>query len=1392
MFLTKRGKRRLLILLGISAAIAVSAAGVFAMRRAQLARRHVEARADGMAAYEVGDYPAALSRLGSVVGRYPDDVALLLACAESRARVPETNRGHLLAAASLYRAALRVEPANEEALDSLLALYDQLGRRAELVEVADRILAVSPDDVEALSAMAGAAYDGGDLDTVIEIAVRLSALEPQQVPWRALHLTALQDRGADEATVLRMCDDWIAEHARDGRFQLLKAQILADLGRVEEARATVIDAAASGAESRDILRSMLATLDLLGLHDEVPVLLARSTDDGWVLEAAVQYHWQALRLDDALDELARAEETLGALDLRLLGWRALVHADRGALDRAREVTARLRALSSDASPDERDSARAWAEAVIAIHHLAENDWVAAIDASQAAISLRPDDRVLQHLTARTFQRVGEHDYAIELFSRLASREPGSLALQVSLAESLLAVGRTPEAFQVLSRVMRRRPGMPIRAYLVLARAWLGLDAPPDALVMVDLASRRRVGLVELLQQLHAQLGWQAEASALLVEAYVQHDRRSEAIDLVEQALEDPDTPAGVLLALADADARADLGNAVELVAAARARGGLTPGVALAEAGLRARRGDAEDAIAVIDEARPGADGDSAGGEALELARLRMRLETDQPGATAEAIAWLERSSTPALPLLGVDAVWSDQALARAIIEHAKGAFGDRLSQVLLAEAQYIYRFERDDPASIARALDLVGGVLRETRLSKLGLVLMADLQLAADPPQRFEATQTLRTAVDTYRDALPLYPMLVELLQREGDYETARRYLAELTRRLGEDELALRRTAVRLYQAQGDYEDAAGQLASMVDDASSEGDRLWLASLRSRSGDIAGAEAILDRLLRNPRPGNDVIDVTADLYVATGRVDEAVALLESRLDVPDEPSRARRIGELLLRSGAAGEAAPYLRRAAEEDATNVASWIALANLHVAQGDLERADDAIGRGLEIDPANEALLTLRAVTQTARGTLDPDQVLTMLGGLDATSADVARIVRLSDRIGRAAGPDLADAQRLVRDLPGTMAAWRVAIEMHAAAERWDDAIDLARRAADRLPTNPAPAEMATRLLIRRGRADDALEMAYRWRERVLQAPLPADTVIAALLVDAGRGAEAFDRLEPYAERMWDERQRSPDRLETWLTALLATDREAEATRIVERLAAEGPAWRSRLPDIAATLDAQAAERLLRALDGLLADDPVDRMRLAFAWNDLARRTGSDDAYERVSDLASSVAGDQELARAAALMHAVVATARADLARAESLYRALVTEDAVDVIVLNNLADVLVRRGEQCDEAVDFAERATKLADDDPAVGLTLAQALACAGRYPEAELHLRAIVDRGYRHPDVFLTRARVSHARGRTAQAREDLEQARRRASLLDPPDASLPRRLDETARLLGE
>lgn len=84
--------------------------------------------------------------------------------------------------------------------------------------------------------------------------------------------------------------------------------------------------------------------------------------------------------------------------------------------------------------------------------------------------------------------------------------------------------------------------------------------------------------------------------------------------------------------------------------------------------------------------------------------------------------------------------------------------------------------------------------------------------------------------------------------------------------------------------------------------------------------------------------------------------------------------------------------------------------------------------------------------------------------------------------------------------------------------------------------------------------------------------------------------------------------------------------------------------------------------------------------------------------------------------------------------DFALAESLNREVLSRNPDDVAALNNLAWAIVQQGKP--GALEYAERANRLASDEPALMDTLAAALASAGQLPKAiEWQKRAIEKSG---------------------------------------------------------
>ena len=168
---------------------------------------------------------------------------------------------------------------------------------------------------------------------------------------------------------------------------------------------------------------------------------------------------------------------------------------------------------------------------------------------------------------------------------------------------------------------------------------------------------------------------------------------------------------------------------------------------------------------------------------------------------------------------------------------------------------------------------------------------------------------------------------------------------------------------------------------------------------------------------------------------------------------------------------------------------------------------------------------------------------------------------------------------------------------------------------------------------------------------------------------------------------------------------------------------------------------------------------------RWYLAESWLEVARRCDAAAAYDRADALAGTLV-ESTVHRVAGLeLQALIATSRGELGRAESLYREALQADEHNVIVLNNLADVLVRRGGPCQEAVALARQAVEATPGQPSLLDTLAMAELCAGNHEAAEQAVRRALESAPGNPVFLTTLAEVLHARGRTAEAGRTLAAA---------------------------
>ena len=1371
---SRRATRRL-ILVGATLVLAVTAISAWrVVRRLQVHRLATEARAEGMMAYDGGDYEAALPKLSYYLSRHKDDVVVLRAFAEARSKVPKPNGRHLTEATALYGAALGLDADNLEALAHLLDLQRRLGRRVESLGIADRILALDPNHVEALAVKASGLFLEERLEEALSYAQRLIDVRPDNTRWHAEVLRIRRAQNATDEELIRLSDSWIDGYEADGRFRLLKSQVLLSLGRVDAARREARTAAGQGAASLEVLQDMIAVLDGLALRDQADEVIAearaRFPQEQWVVASATRRFWQVGRFEEAMAELNGAEPTFGVLDVELQRLEALLLIQAGRDDEAQRTLARILELADDGPPDQRAADRAWAEAIQARVNFEAADWLETVQVYDRAIALQPDDAVLHFLLADAYASVGERELAAASLRRAIELDPHWLAPQLSFAESLMSLGLAREALQTMVRLLRRTPNAGPEPYVLLAQAWLASDASVRDVGVVNTETGRPGDLVELLTTLYERSARKGTVAGLLARAHLARGRPQAAVELIERTLLEQAPDPQVLLSLARVSEQSGLGLEQELIDRAREVAGLTLDVAEAEARRLRDQGRVEEGLALINEAWAS----SPDPRSLEPRARRLRIAylagVDDPGARLALSELLDaepESVEAADFVLSQSSAWQDRELITEAIERLAAMTGERSPRVMLARARSLLLFESTDAAKLAEATILVGDVLGQTPSSLPALTLMSRLLLAGTDPNLDEAVNHLKWAVDLYPGRADLYPRLITLLQEQGDLETAERYLERLSKYADRDP-QLRRAEVQLLYDQGDFEMAALRLSEHVGATSPESDQLLLASLHQRVGDHEEAERIYRRVLAAADRSDKAVRAAADFYANQGRLDEAVRLIGG---FDDPAAEALALGALYQKHGDLDEAGQWFREAVRLAPDEADAWSELAKHYVLVADYEQAHQAALAGLRIDNENTALQATLAASALRVGDAARRETLDLLEDVGGNNQALLDTIGLFDRVATGDGgmtptkSDFADAEQLVRAHPRYLPAWRLAVTINTEAGRIEEAAELARRATGRLPSEAGPAEWATRLFVQAGRLEEALDMARIWQRRSQERPIAADTIVASLQLDLGRPRAAVAQLGPHADRIWVERDRFPQRVMVWLRALLLDRQLDRVTPLIEPLFGQGQQWRGVWLQLARTAPADIAYEALVLIEPFLLESPGGTLALAREWTHLAQRTGDEGYFDRAEGFAMEAGRDEQQEVASRHLHASIALSRHDFESAESLYRGLVAEGPNGVVALNNLAVVLIRRGDGCDEAVTLVARAIDLAPNNAELLDTRAQALLCAGHPDEAERSCRLALAQRSDDPGLLVTLIKVMIAQSRFDEAESELTRA---------------------------
>jgi tetratricopeptide (TPR) repeat protein len=974
--------------------------------------------------------------------------ALLLRAAD----IAEKDFGDDARALELHRRAEEVEPRSLDVLSGLARLAGKRGDDAERDRIAallGKIAAEASVPVEAADALyRAAALQLPRAETrAAGVASLCAALEKSRDLERASKLVA--DAGVPQSELVKILPlyEQIARQSGDERLLLdyLERRAATAAATVAEVREAV-DLAVALDETARVEPLLVRLSDLAAARDE------SRRDAAWALLQLIQLRKAAGDLDGAAQALERAADA-DIIELERVMTLARDLAERAARAGNRRLGAELLERLRSRSPADETVWRPLLEHYVALAdreglervvsetlplladggqrnqlRLARARVLLAGDAGDPAAAEILRDVLLEErrhpealtLLAGYYERQGAEADLIDLLEQRfeaaveAEDRDGLVEGALRLGDVLdresperatelyeRALAAVPGRRELLERVLARHTGEPTAAHARRMEELLAVESGPAAARLArdlaaawtalgDQASVRRV-----LERGHAQAPADQELAGELERLY--RGRESWALLaglLADRAAQETDAARAVAMLLEAAELRqerlSDAGAGIELLRAALGR---APG----------------DTAVVTRLARALVDGGELDAAAAEV-------------TAALASPALDRASRPQLALLQAE---------------LEGARGDHRVAV---------------------------GVLREAYAQAPDAV--ADAYVAA-----LETWCSAAAITGETRDVRDATLELADLARRRGDVARARQLVGGLIES-GETEVATVRIAAELAELEGDVQgavDANYHLMRVETGDAQLAAARRLVDLAAKSDRTPDAIAAIEAMVGEGAAQPAIADLLASLYEQAGERGKLAALLYnegSRTEDEDlRFERLRRAGAVALEAGDASMASMALNEAVAIRPRDVDAALLLADAYVATGALQEASDLLGP-LVADRKGKASATLAAMyirlaRIAARGG-DKKAELAALGrALDAEKKDGALVAEVADRAEAAGDLDLAlKALRLIvaNNTAGPIslpeAFLRQARISHRRGEN-DRAISFARRASQDAP-------------------------------------------------------------------------------------------------------------------------------------------------------------------------------------------------------------------------------------------------------------------------------------------------------------------------------------------------
>lgn len=1262
------------------------AGGALAGGKFVLRRRAMQWKAQGLAAADAGDYAKSADLLSRYLSRYGGDSRTLRRYVQVRELAELPNGRHLTETVNALKLLISEDPELQDRRH-LLDLYVRLERGPEALDTANSILSQVKNDSRTLQIKVDVLTRMHREREALGIAQDWAHSSPNDIDAQMAYFALRSAVEQSPDIILSDATKLLDQHKDDPRFEMLLGSVYARQADVPHAREWLNKAAAHPQIAEATVKTIVTQFDDLGLaQDSLAVLRAHAAKgaSAELRHLLGQRDWEAGAWAEAADMLADVNPGDLKSDATLAAQRAIALTNVGNKAEAQPIRAALAGRSQAV-------AKAWTMLLRRILDSEVIDDKQVVAACHEALLLDPKNPYLAYYLGDSIARLGEADLAIEAFQRSVAFDPTWPMPSVRLVDLLLQKGRGQQALAIAQQA--QRTGNPA-AVIMLAKAATvyfqqgGKGDKEQLFKLIDVVQSKIPGEDQTLLAKIDLLGQQGTK-----------DGKDQAIKIARSLLARKPAPdEQLLLNVASLSRRYDLGLENDALAVDAQAHGMTPTLAYVRAVDQFLAGHAEAALKAFDESarRAGKSDD----QIWKLARARFLDVTGNKSAHdayvalgdafPNAIAVQQAAAT-------ARAVSNDWDFMQKTIDRLKALTGDSGLDWKLAQARLMVRAPRSDK-------DVEdGSVLLSTKIIPANPMLPEPHVLLAEALSRLQRTDAaidqLSLAVKLDPGNVPVALQLASLLQSHGDFDRVQQELGNISDRLQSSDQ--RHQAALLLARQGNLDKAI----ALLEDGQKSGDPpdLLLAALYARRQQFDKADAIIQKLMA--KPDLDTIRFAASLYVSQGRRGDAEAAL-ARLDSLDLAPGVQdaTYAAYALQTRDLNEAIRRFQLATQKAPTNPSFWQSLAACQVTAGKATEALATLDEATRVLPADPGFAVMKkqaALFSAAASdpTLRPVALMILRDPKQAdTSFDLLHIL-IEGRRALDNEHLAGQLQQFAERHPESLQAQLQLIQVYVDMGRKGDALTAAQRAMTAFPTDPLPARVAVQVAAAGQRWQDMISAADALKKRSPNESAAADLATIRAQLGMRQFSAVLTQLQPYVTDIKADPQKTPDLTEAYCIALLNTGGADDAMTLLWPLAQKSPDWRVRMAQTAleSTDHDTAAQWLDRVATIVPADAVGEQVMLAESYDRLATTTGSSQLGERATRIYAQVIGDPKAGAVALAAAGFRAESHGDLKSAEALYRRAIKADASLFVAKNNLAMLLARNGGDLTEAERLASEA-----------------------------------------------------------------------------------------------